>query len=234
MTDLVQKIQNHKYQFLTNILSHVAHEINNPLTMIYNRSNALVGRLEKGELPKEHIISELKKVEASVERISKLLRTTRSFFRYAPIENSIEFSAGEIVENIESYFRSSLEKKGIELTVVSEITKDSEILSRKGDPQNLTMALYEIVNNSKESIQKKGSGEINLVLKAVGSGFEIQVSDSGPGFSTDSVQNFGKAYYSTKPGHLGIGLAFSKHLLAQINCDLKVSEDKKVLRLIFY
>lgn len=233
MMDLVQTAQQAKYRFVNLLFSHLIHEINNPLTMIYNRSNSLITRLQDGKAEKEHLLCELRKIETSVERVSVFLQNTRNFFKFVPLEASIEYSITEVIDQLNCYLTEAYAKKGIDLKIQQDPNISPDLLLRKGDPQKLLLAFFELIQNSKEAICEescKAGGTILINLQKSATGLEINISDSGPIFSIKQ-EDFAKPYTTTKSAHLGIGLAFAKSSFFENSLSMDLLSDRKTIKI---
>ena len=49
---------------------------------------------------------------------------------------------------------------------------------------------------------------------------EIEIRDSGPGLSDEQRKHIFEAFYTTKPGGTGLGLAVSRQLVTEMGGDL--------------
>jgi signal transduction histidine kinase len=80
------------------------------------------------------------------------------------------------------------------------------------DTARLTQILVGIVGNARDAMPQGGT--LRLDVKRRPAAVEIVVSDDGIGMEQESVAQAFEPYFTTKPGHAGLGLATARVLLA--------------------
>lgn len=73
------------------------------------------------------------------------------------------------------------------------------------------VALRGLIDNACEAVEP--GGEISIIASADSDCLTIAVRDTGGGFSPESAERAFAAFYTTKPGHLGLGLNLVQRLL---------------------
>lgn len=85
------------------------------------------------------------------------------------------------------------------------------------DAAELVAALGCLIDNACESLGE--SGHITIVARVASLGDEhisLSIRDSGPGFSAEARARAFEVFYTTKPGHLGLGLNLVKRTVKDI------------------
>jgi C4-dicarboxylate-specific signal transduction histidine kinase len=84
-----------------------------------------------------------------------------------------------------------------------------------GDRVQLQQVVINLILNSIEAMRTVENRGQNLVIKTQREGDEVRVSirGSGSGFDPRSAQRMFDAFYTTKPGGLGIGLSISRSIV---------------------
>jgi signal transduction histidine kinase len=112
----------------------------------------------------------------------------------------------------------------IELTR-SEAMKNSVLLQTElveglplvqGDRVELQQVILNLILNAVEAMSEMGEGSRELLI---GSGTTesgdvlVAVRDSGPGLAPDAFERLFKAFYTTKPNGLGLGLSICRSIM---------------------
>ncbi|MBI4374998.1 MAG: hypothetical protein HY549_00970 [Elusimicrobia bacterium] len=91
----------------------------------------------------------------------------------------------------------------------------------------LRIAIYHIVRNAYEALPQSG-GLLTVKAWKDGSGqIFISFTDSGPGFSNQALGQLFTPFYSTKPRHLGLGLALARRILRRVGGEVEASNQGK-------
>jgi signal transduction histidine kinase len=65
------------------------------------------------------------------------------------------------------------------------------------------------------------SGEVDVSMRTVDGYVEIDVEDSGPGLPPEQQERIFEAFYTTKKGGTGLGLAVTKALLEKMGAKIE-------------
>jgi signal transduction histidine kinase len=66
-------------------------------------------------------------------------------------------------------------------------------------------------------------GEITLKTRMQGDFVHITVADNGPGIAPEVMQKLFEPPFTTRPGHLGLGLAICREILKKMGGDLDIA-----------
>ncbi|WP_437306353.1 sensor histidine kinase [Sorangium sp. So ce388] len=78
------------------------------------------------------------------------------------------------------------------------------------DPAELALAVRCLVENAAESME--GGGVVALRGRVVGARYRIEVEDTGAGVPEAEREAITRPFYTTKPGHLGLGLNIAERV----------------------
>uniref|UniRef100_A0A7V4LDA2 histidine kinase n=1 Tax=Desulfobacca acetoxidans TaxID=60893 RepID=A0A7V4LDA2_9BACT len=178
----------------------VAHEINNPMTVILGFTEHLLEKTE--DLPEVHEILEI--VEEEGVKCKKIVEKLLTFAR-SPEHTEKYADINALLERMLSVIKNTLLTKKINL--VSNFAPDLPRVN--GDPTELQQVFINLVNNAMDAM--KGGGELNVStrLSQDGKRVLIEVADTGNGIPEDIQARIFDPFFTTKPPGVGTGLGLS-------------------------
>jgi signal transduction histidine kinase len=81
----------------------------------------------------------------------------------------------------------------------------------RGDPSQLEQVIQNLLFNALDAMDK--DGQITLETGMQGDFVHITVADDGPGIAPEVLQKLFEPPFTTRPGHLGLGLAICREIL---------------------
>lgn len=199
-----------KLATLGEALAGVAHELNNPLTVI--QGHARLG-MDKGASTDERVES-LEVIEEQAQRMQGLIRELLGFSRSDEAEEETE---------IHSLLRRIMRVQAISLPgnvmLRDEIEWEGTV---RAQPDKVEQIVLNLVSNAVDAMEGQEEGEIVLACRSAGSFLEIQVRDGGPGIPGDLMDRIFQPFVSTKSEGegTGLGLAISRRLARSMDGDL--------------
>jgi signal transduction histidine kinase len=182
----------------------VAHEINNPLEIIYNYLAYLRFNLSDGEL-----LGVVDTIEKELVAISGIVSNLVSFSSKST-HDSEALDLDETIQDILGLLKFNAEYKSIGMSLSGGLGRARVRLNRSEFKQ----VILNLIRNSFEAMP--GGGEIRISTEATereGRALaRIVVSDTGSGISEQNLKNIFLPFFSTKKGqesNLGLGLAIS-------------------------
>jgi signal transduction histidine kinase len=85
-----------------------------------------------------------------------------------------------------------------------------------GDRVQLQQVILNLITNAIEAMKASDEGPRELLVcsgQHGSDGLLVAVQDSGPGLDTDTLDHLFDAFYTTKPGGIGMGLAISRSII---------------------
>lgn len=199
-----QLIQTEKLSAIGELVSGVAHEINNPLTSVVGFTQLL---LETAENPRDREF--LEKIFSEAMTCSEIIRNLLTFARRHPAEKSYN-DINEILRKALELKMYQLETDGIE--VVEKL--DPDLPLALVDPHQIQQVFFNIINNAHQAlVEKKKSKDdlLRLTIISERKKEEVMISfqDTGPGISPDVLPKVFEPFFTTKEVGVGTGLGLS-------------------------
>ncbi len=200
--------QNEKLSALGELLAGVAHELNNPLSVVFGYSQMLQGKI------KNPVLSErVDLICQSSERAAKIVRTFLSMARQRPTEMQA-CSLNEVLKTALEVSSYSLKSNG---TIV-DVQFDENEPHVYGDYDQLAQVFSNLLVNAGHAVMDKGdAGRITIrsSIDAKTNTVTVEVADNGYGIAPEIQSRIFEPFFTTKDvgEGTGIGLAFSHRIV---------------------
>jgi two-component system NtrC family sensor kinase len=198
-----QLIQNDKMASIGQLVSGVAHELNNPLTSIAGLTELLLEREPGREMPREH----LRVIHEQAERAGRIVRNLLTFARKGVAEKAA-VDLNDVAARTSLLIMYELQLHGIEL----ESALSPEPVVVLGDRYELQQVLLNLVNNAVQAVSNLEPGQprrISLITARSESMAILQVRDTGPGVPPHLSSYLFTPFFTTKGQGQGTGLGLS-------------------------
>ncbi|HEY7479181.1 MAG TPA: ATP-binding protein [Gemmatimonadales bacterium] len=204
-----QLIQNDKMASIGQLVSGVAHELNNPLTSIAGLTELLLERAPNPDFPHEH----LRVIHDQAERAGRIVRNLLTFARKGVVEKTA-VDLNDVAARTSLLIVYELQLHGIQLE--SELSSEPVIVL--GDRYELQQVLLNLVNNAVHAVTQLEPGRprrIRLETALQHGTAVVRVRDSGAGVPPHLVSYLFTPFFTTKaPGEgTGLGLSLSYGLV---------------------
>ncbi|UCF94292.1 MAG: PAS domain S-box protein, partial [Desulfobacterales bacterium] len=208
-----QLIQASKMATLGEMATGVAHELNQPLSVIKTASSSFIKKMNQNEPIKgEILLSMLTKVDNNVDRATKIINHMRQFSRKSDMDLE-KVQVNEVLEKAFEIFSQQLKLRGIE--VVWNIEKALPRIN--ADPSRLEQVFINLLLNARDAIEEKwkaqevAPGDKQIVLKTYCDGQHVvcEISDTGPGVPEALADKIFEPFFTTKEFGKGTGLGLS-------------------------
>ena len=188
-----------KMAALGQLVSGVAHEVNNPLAAIVGFADLL---LENPAVP-DAAKDELRVILQEAQRTRLIVQNLLSFARHMPAQRE-PVSVKALLQQVLKLRAYDLSNRGIEV----KETYEGELSPLVGDPHQLQQVFLNILNNAYDAVQDvPRPGRIEIGARDQGSQVEITFRDNGPGIS--HPERIFDPFFTTKEVGKGTGLGLS-------------------------
>jgi signal transduction histidine kinase len=201
-------IEQSKLAHLGQITSELAHEVNNPLSIIVGKANLLKARLVKEPLDHGKLLSDIESIEKNSDRIRKIIGSLNTFSRNSIHDPFEIISILKIFDAVFEMIKEKLKKNMIDFIIIidEKITYSSLIEARESE---ILQVLINLLNNSYDAVKNRDTKWIKINIFESANQYEISVMDSGPQIQPEIANNMMRPFYTTKPTGQGTGLGLS-------------------------
>lgn len=215
-----QLIQASKMATLGEMAAGIAHELNQPLSVIKTASGFFIRKIKKGESIDPDIQRELStEIDEHVNRASNIINHMREFGRKSDLK-PVPVRIDQVMGRAFDLFSQQLKLRGI--TVSWEIEEElPEIL---GDPSRLEQVFINLLINARDAIEERWQGasgtetgggpggpekRIDLRGRLRDDRVVVEVEDTGPGIPEGLREKIFEPFFTTKEVGKGTGLGLS-------------------------
>ena len=208
-----QLAQASKLATLGEMATGVAHELNQPLSVIKTVSSFFIRKIKKHEpLDPETLNTMLSKVDSNVDRANKIITHMRLFARKTDVK-LVPVQINDVVEKAFDIFNQQLKVRGIE--VIWNLTPD--LPNILGDPDRLEQVFINLLINARDAIEERWEGQetqkgdkaITLASHTDNKTVQVEVRDTGTGIDDDDIDKIFDPFFTTKEVGQGTGLGLS-------------------------
>ncbi len=200
-----QLIQNEKLAAVGQMVSGVAHELNNPLTSIAGLAEFLMEHAAAGDKDREH----LRVIQEQAERAGRIVRNLLTFARRGSGEYG-DVDLNDIAQRTSSLIGYELRLREVEF----ETHLAPDLPTVMGDRSQLQQVVLNLLTNAVQAVADnppERPRRIRLTTAKAGDQVVLKVADTGSGIAPEHLANMFTPFFTTKePGHgTGLGLSIS-------------------------
>jgi signal transduction histidine kinase len=207
----MQLMHTNKMVSLGEMATNIAHEINNPITIIQGQLKMLERSIKKIDDDKDKPLVLIEKVQKNFARITKIIKSLRSVSRDDEKQELEEKTLVDIFEGISDLSEQNMSMNNIEFKLEG-IREDQKIICSE---TGLIQVFLNLINNSIDSIKNQDEKWINININELEDEYLISVIDSGKGIPLEIQVKLFEPFYTTKDigEGTGIGLSISRGLI---------------------
>lgn len=203
-----------KLSHLGEMATSIAHEINNPLTVIIAKTVGLKKLLRAKDINIDKSISDLLKVEETVKRITKVIASLKNISKSLESNSFCNESLRDIIDDVTNLYVERINQLNMSFEVTGvEVLDDITVYCNRAQIAQIFISL---INNACEAVQRYEDRWIRIDLKVIKQSLEISITDSGKGIPPTVVEQMFEPFFTTKflGNGTGLGLALS-HSMAK-------------------
>jgi len=204
MTDerLMQErlLQSEKMVSVGQLVSGVAHELNNPLTGIMGFAQLLLARKLDDATKRD-----METIYAEAERAAKIVQNLLSFARRKHAEKELA-DLNVLIERVLELRTYDLRVKNIEL----KLDLDPELPETMVDANQIQQVFFNVIVNAEQAmLSDNGSGTLTVRSRAEGDTIRVSFHDDGPGITPETLRRIFDPFFTTKETGEGTGLGLT-------------------------
>ncbi len=188
----------------------IAHEVKQPITAAVTYALA-ARRFLSADPPNFHEVDDaLSLIVKEGNRAGEVVARIPALIKKVPARKDAVAINDAILEVI------ALTRAEAANNSVSVRTQLAEGLPRvQGDRVQLQQVLLNLIINAIEAMRDVGEEQRELLISSRNEpdGVSVEVRDSGPGFAPETLEHVFEAFYTTKPGGLGMGLSICRSII---------------------
>ncbi|MGH7665124.1 MAG: hybrid sensor histidine kinase/response regulator [Gemmatimonadaceae bacterium] len=197
-----QLIQSEKMAAIGQLVSGVAHELNNPLASMSAFAQLL---LADRTLPKDHRHS-AEIIAGEARRAARIVTNLLTFAR--------QHKAEKVPTDVSRVLEDTLELRAYEFSVRGiEIVRDyrDRVPETMADVHQIQQVFLNIITNAEHAMNELEAPHHRLTVRTrtLARAIRVEIEDTGPGIPPDSLERIFNPFFTTKPTGSGTGLGLS-------------------------
>lgn len=195
-----------KMSALGEMSSGVAHEINNPVSIIEGRVRVLLRVLgTPGAQPDlQEMTTQLESIGHTARRIARIVKTMRSFTHDESGEPLARHSTRGIFDDTMSLCRERFQSAGVDLVIEGDLEVDVSCR-----PAEIVQVLMNLLGNAFDAVQGVQVPCLRMRVASTPDRATIVVEDNGPGIAPELEDRLFRPFFTTKAVGSGTGLGLS-------------------------
>lgn len=216
-----QIFQSEKMSALGELLAGVAHELNNPLSVVVGHALML-----REETTDPDVLRRLEKISEASERCARIVKSFLAMARQQPARLA-PMGLREAVETAVEALNAGA--NGLQVPV--NVDFEREMPWTMGDADQLVQVIINLLTNADQAIAASGVGDridITARYDKPARMIEMRVSDNGPGIPKDIRSRIFDPLFTTKDvgKGTGIGLAFCHRVITSHDGQIRLEPDR--------
>ena len=193
------------------LTASIAHEVNQPITAAVTNAHAALRWLGAQPPDLEEVRQALAQIIENGTRAGNVIGRIRSLIKKAPSPKG-RFDLNEAVRDVIALTRSEMLRYGVSM----QTQLATGLPAVDGDRIQLQQVVLNLILNAVEAMSgiDDGPRELQISTARDASGpVLVAVRDSGPGVDPKGVDRVFEAFFTTKPGGMGMGLAICRSII---------------------
>jgi two-component system NtrC family sensor kinase len=194
-------LQSEKVAAMGSLLAGVAHELNNPLTVLNGQAQLLL------EVADEGIKRRATQIQRAAERCVRIVRNFLALARQRPPERT-GVSVGAVIQQSVELLAYELRTDSIDVSI--DVAANIPILS--ADPHQLHQVFVNIIANAHHAMRRQQKARRLRIAgryDSAGGRVYLEIADSGPGIPPEARARIFEPFFTTKAVGEGTGLGLS-------------------------
>jgi two-component system, NtrC family, sensor kinase len=193
-------LQSEKMASVGQLVSGVAHELNNPLTGVTGFAQLLLNR----DLD-EQTRRDVQTIYSEAERAAKIVQNLLSFARRRKAQKGL-VNLNTLLERVLELRSYDLRVKNIDL----ELDLDPRLPLTMSDPDQIQQVFFNVITNAEHAmLSAHGRGKLKVRSRAEKGYIHLSFTDDGVGVPPENLRRVFDPFFTTKEGGQGTGLGLT-------------------------
>lgn len=189
----------------------IAHEVNQPLTAIVNRTSAARRRLDAGQIDIDRLKDSLNRVNEQAFRAGEVVRRLRSLIR----------SQGGMMEfaDVNELIREAMALADVDARIHDlylDISLGNSLPEVLADKVQVEQVILNLMRNAIDAMEDVVTENRVIAVRSFlsdGRFVEVTIADCGSGLAPEAAEQLFDPFFTTKPSGMGLGLAISASII---------------------
>ena len=208
---------------LGEMASGIAHELNQPLTVINNYSRACMRMLASDEPMTDQCSDVMEKISKQAERAGAVIKQIRHFVKKdLPEKKPVKIS--EMINMVKELTHMEIERKQVNL----KLDLDESVEWVYAQDTQIEQVIINLVRNAIEAMDETPVEKRDLIIRTqavADNNLEFIVSDSGCGINKELITQLFDPFVTTKQQGMGLGLSISQGIIEAHGGQIKITEN---------
>ncbi|MEH6403932.1 MAG: PAS domain S-box protein [Sneathiella sp.] len=213
-----KSIQNAKLASLGELAAGIAHEINNPLSIIHGTVQLMHKNLDQ----RSKLEQRLEDIENSSNRIAKIVSSLKKFSRTSEEKDFHPHCARSVIN--EAIILTATKSNRHHTPIEFHCTTEGKILCNDIE---IEQVIVNLINNSIDAVKKMPDPWVKIELYEEAEKIFLRVTDAGLGIIDEISEKLFDPFFTTKEigQGTGLGLSISKGILDEHDASLSIDRN---------
>ena len=192
------------------LTASIAHEVNQPIAAALTNAGTAVRWLAGQPPDLEKAKRAINRIISDTTRAADIVAGIRSLVKSEPSRTE-DLAINEAILEVITLTHGEISKNRV--LVRTQLANDLPLI--QGDRVQLRQVILNLIVNAVEAMSQAGDGPRDMLISTERQpgGVRVTVQDSGPGLPQAGSEHVFKAFYTTKPTGLGMGLSICRSIV---------------------
>lgn len=192
--------------------SGIAHEINNPLTVISGLADQIIRNTPVNVLESHKLDTKIIKIKQMAERVHKIVKGLKTQARDGeadPFESNV---VRDLINDSIALCNDNL--KSLDINLICDDIDPEILLDCRGT--QISQVILNLISNARDAVKHQSKGRwIKVSAKDTGNFIEFTLTDSGKGIPSEIREKILQPFFTTKAvgEGTGLGLSITKNII---------------------
>lgn len=197
------------------MLSGLAHEINQPLAAAANYARACVRFAQSGDqVTKEQLQEWMEKAAAQVDRASEIVKRLGSFLKKDRSRRTV-LNLNQLVNDVIGLSRLLIPPSGSRNPAFIDVDLNESLPAVFADKVQIEQVLLNLIRNAIEAVEELPDDQRRLIIRTEPGSklILVSVTDNGQGITLEHQSQLFNPFFTTKSEGMGLGLSISRSII---------------------